>query len=138
MANTVTDVMTKNPTKIRANQTVREAAELMKAQDIGDLVVEDGGQVVGIVTDRDLVIRVLATGGGAEDEVRNACSADLVTVSPDDPQEAAVNLMREKGVRRVPVMRGDDLVGILSIGDLAMERDQESALADISAKQPNE
>jgi len=138
MAGTVEDIMTANPTTIRANQSVREAAELMRAQDIGDLVVVEDGAPVGIVTDRDLVVRVLADGGTAEDEVRRACSTGLVSVSPDDPQDRAVALMRDRAVRRVPVTRGEDLVGILSIGDLAMERDQQSALADISAQRPNE
>lgn len=138
MPTTVAETMTPNPTTIRADQSVREAAQLMDAQEIGDLVVVDGGRVAGIVTDRDIVVRVLAAGGGPDDEIRRACSSDLVTASPDDPVDAVVKLMRDKAVRRIPVMRGDELVGIVSLGDLAMERDPDSALADISAEPPNE
>ncbi len=137
MAGTVSDVLTPAPTTIEATQTVRDAAELMRAGDTGALVVVEDGRLVGLVTDRDLVVRVLADGGAPEDPVRRACSSTLVTVGPADPQERAVQLMREHAVRRLPVVAGDDLVGIVSIGDLAIERDETSALADISAEQPN-
>lgn len=137
MPTTVAESMTPNPTTIRADQSVYEAAELLKAKNIGDLVVVDGGQVIGIVTDRDIVVRVLAEHGTGDDEIRRACTGDLVTVSPDDPVAKVVQLMRDKAIRRVPVMRGDELVGIISIGDLAIARDPDSALADISAEEPN-
>jgi CBS domain-containing protein len=138
MPTTVAETMTPSPTTIRADQSVREAAQLMEAQDIGNVVVVDDGRVVGIVTDRDIVVRVLAAGGGPDDEIRRACSTELVTASPDDPVDAVVTLMREKAVRRVPVMRGNELVGIVSLGDVAMEHDPDSALAEISAEPPNE
>jgi CBS domain-containing protein len=137
MPSTVAEHMTAKPVTIDARESVRHAAELMRARDIGDVIVTDSGQVVGLVTDRDLVVRVLATGDSPEVEVRTACSGDLVTVGPDDDVEKAEHLMRERAVRRAPVMKGKELVGIVSIGDLAIDLDRRSALADISASEPN-
>ena len=134
---TVKDSMTANPITISAKQSVQEAAELMRSNDVGDLIVAEDNRVVGVVTDRDIVVRVIATGGSTSTEVREACSSDLVTVSPEDPIADAVRLMREKAMRRIPVLDGDNLVGILSIGDLAIDHDPDSALADISAEEPN-
>lgn len=137
MASTVSDVMTPEPTSVEAAQTVRDAADLMRAGDIGALVVREEGRFVGLVTDRDLVVRVLATGGSPDDPVRQACSATVVTVAPGDTIEHAARLMAEHAVRRIPVLEGEDIVGIVSIGDLAIERDPDSALGEISAEQPN-
>nr|WP_297430399.1 CBS domain-containing protein [uncultured Actinotalea sp.] len=137
MARTISDVITPDPVTIEATGTVRDAAELMRAGDIGDVVVVEDGRLLGIVTDRDLVVRVLAVGGGPDDPVRQACSGDLVTVAPDTPLEEAARVMREHDVRRLPVTSGEELVGIVSIGDLAMEKDPRSTLADISAARPN-
>ncbi|WP_225753370.1 CBS domain-containing protein [Actinotalea sp. Marseille-Q4924] len=137
MAQTIADVITPDPVTIEATGTVREAAELMRAGDIGDVVVVEDGRLLGIVTDRDLVVRVLAVGGSPDDPVRQACSTGLVTVTPDTSLEEAAQVMRQHDVRRLPVTVGDDLVGIVSIGDLAVERDPQSTLADISAAEPN-
>ncbi len=137
MAGTVAESMTPNPTTIEANRSVRDAAELLASGDVGAVVVVDDGEVVGIVTDRDIVVRVIATGGSPEDPVRQACSQDLVTTTPDADAAEAVRLMRERAVRRIPVLQGGSLVGIVSIGDLAVDRDPTSALADISAEEPN-
>jgi CBS domain-containing protein len=137
MAQTIADVITPDPVTIEATGTVRDAAELMRAGDIGDVVVVEDGRLLGIVTDRDLVVRVLAIGGSPEDPVRQACSGNLVTTTPDATLEEAGRLMREHDVRRLPVTVGDELVGIVSIGDLAIEKDPQSTLADISAAEPN-
>ncbi|EYR61812.1 oxidoreductase [Actinotalea ferrariae CF5-4] len=137
MARTIADVITPDPVTIEATGTVREAAELMRSGDIGDVVVVEGGSLLGIVTDRDLVVRVLAVGGSGDDPVRQACSSDLVTVSPDASLEEAAELMRQHDVRRLPVTSGEELVGIVSIGDLAIEKDPRSTLGDISAAAPN-
>jgi CBS domain-containing protein len=83
------------------------------------------------------VVRVLAEGGDPrEATVAGACSGDLVTVGPEEELGRAVRLMREHSVRRVPVVENGEPVGIVSIGDLAIERDPESALGDISAAKP--
>jgi CBS domain-containing protein len=137
MATTVADVVTPDPVTLEASRTVRDAAELMRAGDIGDVVVVEDGRLVGIVTDRDLVVRVLAVGGGPDDAIRQAVSGHVVTVTPTDSIERAAQLMSENAVRRLPVVVDDAVVGIVSIGDLAIERDPDSALADISAAEPN-
>ncbi|WP_433501359.1 CBS domain-containing protein [Sphaerimonospora sp. CA-214678] len=138
MAQTVADVMTANPATVEANDTVSAAARLMRDNDAGGVIVTDGGHVRGIITDRDIAIRVMADGKGPDTPVRGASSEELTTVSPDATVDEVVRLMREKAVRRVPVVRDDRAVGIVSIGDLAMERDSRSALGDISAAPPNQ
>lgn len=136
---TVADSMTRNPITMEADGTVREAAELMAAADIGDVVVVEEDRLVGIVTDRDIVVRVLAQGGSPDDPVRDALSEDPVTTAPDVEVGEAVRLMRNHAVRRVPVVEADGrLVGIVSLGDLAVDHDPGSALADISDEPPDE
>jgi CBS domain-containing protein len=137
MAQTVREVMTVNPATIDAGQTIQDLATLMREVDSGAIVVTDDGRVVGIATDRDIAIRAVADGKGPETPVREVCSTDLETVAPDYSVEQAVQLMRQRAVRRLPVVENDRAVGILSLGDLAMERDSDSALADISAAPGN-
>lgn len=117
---TVADSMTRNPMTIEPDATVREAAELMASGEIGDVVVVDEDhRLVGILTDRDIVVRVLAQGGGPDDLVRDGCTVDPVTTSPDADAGEAVRLMREHAVRRMPVLEPDGrLVGIVSLRDL--------------------
>ena len=139
MADTVADVMTREPVTIEASEQVVEAARRMRDADAGDVIVVDDGRVVGIVTDRDLTIRVLAEGKGPSARVGDVCSGDgLVTVGPDTSVAQAVNLMRNRAVRRLPVVENDRAVGVVSIGDLAMEQEPGSALADISAAEGND
>ncbi len=110
----------------------------MREAGIGDVLIMDAGQLKGPVTDRDIVMRVVADGRDpGSTPVGEACSQDLVTVTPDDDGDTAVHRMRERSVRRVPVMDNGRPVGVLSIGDMAIERDERSALADISAEAPN-
>ncbi len=138
MAETIRDVMTQSPRTFEARTPVREAAQAMRQDDIGNVIVLDGDEVKGIVTDRDITIRVVAEGQDPGTcTLGDICSDDLVTVSPDDSIENAVQLMRERSVRRLPVVEGGRPVGIVSIGDLAVERDSDSALADISAAPGN-
>jgi CBS domain-containing protein len=100
--------------------------------------VQAGHTTIGIVTDRDIVVRGLAEGLGLEAMVGEVASEDIVTVGPDVAAETAVQMMRVAAVRRIPVLDGDTVVGIVSIGDLAVERDPVSALADISEAEPND
>jgi CBS domain-containing protein len=134
---TVADVMTPSPTTIDVTETLQAAAEVMADQDVGVLVVRSGPTAVGIVTDRDLVVRGLAAGLGVDATVQEVASDKVVTVGITDPVETVVEAMRAAAVRRAPVLDGDVLVGIVSIGDLAVERDPSSALADISKAEPN-
>jgi CBS domain-containing protein len=109
----------------------------MRDANIGDVLVTEAGQVRGVLTDRDIVVRAVAHERPAHTPVVEICSPSTVTCAPSDDIDRAVALMREHGVRRLPVVDADQLVGVLSLGDLAIERDQRSALADISAAQPN-
>ncbi len=113
---------------------------MMRDEDIGAVLVTESEQLRGLVSDRDLVIRALAEGGDPDrTTVAQACSEDLVTVGPDDDLVVAVQVMRKHSVRRIPVVDQESHpVGIISIGDLAIERDPDSALGDISAARPNQ
>ena len=140
MAQTLRDVMTADPTTLPADATVLEAAKLMRDEDIGNIIVLDGDSLAGIVTDRDLVIRAIADGADpAIAKVGDVCSRDLATLAPTDDVKKALKLMRERAVRRLPVVDGGRPVGIVSIGDLAVEtsQDTDKALADISAAPPD-
>ncbi|MEU4386853.1 CBS domain-containing protein [Promicromonospora sp. NPDC023805] len=137
MVQTVADVMTPAPTNVDATDTIEAAARAMASEGVGALIVESESRIVGIITDRDIVVRGLAEGRGLDAKVGEVASDQLVTVGPGDPVATAVEVMREAAVRRVPVMDGDTAVGIVSIGDLAVERDPSSALADISEEPPN-
>ncbi len=134
----VNEVMTPNPTTLEANASVRAAAEEMRTTGIGAVIVEEAGEVCGIVTDRDIVVRCVATGGDTDETtVGSICSRQLAKLSPDDTVDNAVNLMRKKGIRRIPVMEDGRALGILSLGDLAVEREPGSVLGKISAQEAN-
>ena len=137
MVQRVADVMTPAPTDVDATDTIEAAARAMASEDVGALIVRSESRIVGILTDRDIVVRGLAEGRGLDAMVGEVASDQLVTVGPGDPVATAVEVMRDAAVRRVPVMDGDTAVGIVSIGDLAVERDPSSALADISEEPPN-
>ncbi|MEV5551310.1 CBS domain-containing protein [Streptomyces sp. NPDC052309] len=138
MTQYVRDIMTGDPVTVEPQTSVTDVARIMRDQDLGAILVTDGDRLRGLVTDRDLVIRAIAEGGDPEQTtVADACSGDLFTIRPDEELDHAVQLMREHAVRRVPVVEEGHPVGIVSLGDLAMERDPESALGDISAARPN-
>ncbi|HEX8092423.1 CBS domain-containing protein [Jatrophihabitans sp.] len=139
MATTVSDVMTRDPETVEVSEPVVEAARRMRDADTGDVIVLDNGRVVGVLTDRDITIRVVAENKDLSTPVGEACSAsDLQTVGPDTSLDQAVQLMRDNAIRRLPVVENDRAVGIISLGDLAIELDEDSALADISAAAPDE
>jgi CBS domain-containing protein len=132
----IRDVMSPRPKTLDADETVAGAAQLMREADIGGvLVVKSDDRLHGILTDRDIVVRVLADPD--QTRVGDICSRVLTTVSPDDGVSHAVRLMREKAIRRLPVEAGGRVIGMLTIGDIAVERDVGSVLADISAAPPN-
>ncbi|MEE1940272.1 CBS domain-containing protein [Streptomyces sp. TRM 70361] len=137
MARKIRDVMTADPTTATPQATLTEVARLMRDHDIGDILIVDGDELRGVVTDRDLVVRALAENSGGDTPVQEVCSDTLVTAEPDDDISRAVRLMREHSVRRLPVVDHGHPVGVVSIGDLAVEREPGSALADISADSPN-
>jgi CBS domain-containing protein len=137
MADTVRDVMTSDPKTVDASATVKDAAEIMADENIGNVLVVENGEVHGIVTDRDIVVRVIGKGNGPDASVREAATSGVEWLSPDDSVEDAIKKMEHADVRRLPVVEDGKPVGIVSLGDLAVEKDRDSALADISAASPN-
>ena len=139
MSQTISQVMTANPRTIQENASIMEAARIMREDDIGDvIVVREDESVCGIVTDRDLVVRALAEGADPRSATLvDVCRHEVVSISSGDPVDQALPLMREHNIRRLPVIDGSRLVGIVTLGDLAVERDPNSALADISKSPPN-
>jgi CBS domain-containing protein len=134
----VRDVMTKNPVTVPPTATLAQAAQEMSERDIGDVLVADGSKIRSVLTDRDIIVRAVAQGMDPQrTQVSEVASSADVTVSPDEPVEKAVQLMRQHKVRRLPVCDNDKLVGVVSLGDLAAERDPDSVLADISEAPPN-
>jgi ATP-dependent Lon protease len=135
----VQDVMTKQVHCVGEGASLRQVAQLMRDQKIGDVLVTDkNGKLCGIITDRDIVVRAVAENKNLDQTVAgDICSQQLTTVAPSSPIDDAVKLMRDKAIRRIPVVDGDHPVGIVSIGDLAQARDPASALGKISAAAPN-
>lgn len=138
MARYLRDIMTQKPVTLQSTDTVIAAARSMRDGNIGDVVVVDNGQVQGILTDRDIVVRALAEGRDpARTTVGEICSKELTTLSPGAAIGDAENLMRDKAIRRLPVVEGGRPVGIVTLGDLAVEREPDSTLGGISAAPPN-
>jgi CBS domain-containing protein len=139
MAQQIREIMTLNPVALPGTTSVYEAARAMRDAEIGDVIVIEHQQVCGIVTDRDIVVRTVAEAQDpAATTLADICSHSLLTVTPMDSVEEAVRLMRTHAVRRLPVVEGGQAVGIVSLGDLAVERDPNSALGGISAAPPND
>lgn len=132
---TVREMMTTDPLVLPASTPMTEAAQRMREKDIGDVLVDSDG-TLGIATDRDLVVRGVAD-GSLDRTLGDLATFDLETVRPNDELEEVIRDMRSDAIRRVPVVEDGTAIGILSIGDLAVARDQDSALADISAAPGN-
>ncbi len=139
MPETINDVMTANPWTVTDSATIEEAARVMRDADIGDVIVLDpDGEIQGIVTDRDVVVRAVAKGVDTNSEpVGSILEGDIVTIASGDTIEAALDLMRDHKVRRLPVVDDRRLVGIVTLGDLAVDLQPSSTLADISQAPPN-
>ncbi|MDP9441906.1 MAG: CBS domain-containing protein [Actinomycetota bacterium] len=139
----VAEVMTTHVVTVPADAPVAEAARLMRDHDIGPVLVMDGDQVRGIVTDRDITIRAVAEGRDVQSTpVSEVASEGVTTVSPDDTIDLAAETMRAEALRRVVVAEGGRPVGILSLGDLAQNDaaadDAGIALSDISGAPPQD
>ncbi len=139
MAQSISEVMTTDPVTFPQSASVQQAAQAMRDSDIGEVIVlDDSEQVCGIVTDRDIAVRFVAEGKDpTETLLGEICSRDLQSLSPNDSVGDAFKLMSEKAIRRLPIIDDGKLIGIVSIGDLAVTQDPDSALADISSAPPN-
>ena len=101
------------------------------------LVLTDG-RLSGLVTDRDITVRVLAENRDPRTTpIGDICSSELVVLGPDDDVEQATRLIRERAVRRIPILADGTPVGVVSIGDLALDKDATSALSGVSSAPPN-
>ena len=130
--------MTTRLVTMDGNDTLSAAAQEMRDSAIGDVVVTDGDSVVGIVTDRDIAVRGVAENRDpGTTRLKEITSRDVITVSQYDDAVSAADLMRTYAVRRLPVIEDGRLIGLVSMGDLAVEREPQSVLADISADEPN-
>ena len=135
---TVGEFMTTRLVTMDGNDTLIAAAQEMRDSAIGDVVVTEGDSVVGIVTDRDITVRGVAENmDPGSIRLNQITSRDVITVSQYDDAVSAADLMRTYAVRRLPVVDEGRLIGLVSMGDLAVEREPQSVLADISADEPN-
>lgn len=115
----VVEIMTATPVTIRVSANAREAAELMRDKGIGSLVVEEAGQPIGIVTERDLVTKVAASDlQPSRVSVRDIMSTPLVAVHPHEEVAEAARLMAQRKIRRLPIVEGGKLVGIVTENDI--------------------
>jgi CBS domain-containing protein len=139
MAQSIREVMTSSPLALQATTSVFDAARTMRESNIGNvLVLDDKEGVCGIVTDRDIVVRDVAEGRHpSEVQLADICTRDVTTIDVDASVEEAARVMRDGALRRVPVVEDGAPVGIVSLGDLAVEQDPSSALGGISAAPPN-
>jgi len=129
----VRDVMTPGPIGVDYDQSVGEAACAMRDWAVGAILVVSNGSLYGLVTDRDLVVRAVAEERGADEPVGPLSSANLIGVDADAGVHEAMRLMRQHGVRRLPVLENGQVAGIVSLGDLAMQDEPDLAFAQLSA-----
>jgi signal-transduction protein with cAMP-binding, CBS, and nucleotidyltransferase domain len=129
----VRDVMTPGPIGVDYDQSVGEAARAMRDWGVGAILVVSNGSLYGLVTDRDLVVRAVAEERGADEPVGPLSSANLIGVDADADVHEAMRLMRQHGVRRLPVLGDGQVAGIVSLGDLAMQDEPDLAFAQLSA-----
>ena len=129
----VRDVMTPGPIGVDYDQSVGEAARAMRDWGVGAILVVSNGSLYGLVTDRDLVVRAVAEERGADEPVGPLSSANLIGVDADANVHEAMRLMRQHGVRRLPVLEDGQVTGIVSLGDLAMQDEPDLAFAQLSA-----
>jgi CBS domain-containing protein len=126
----IRDVMTPNPRTVTPDESIQNAARIMRDEDTGAVPVVENGRPIGIVTDRDIVVRAVADGGQASRPVRDIVTGAIVAATPDMSTREAAQLMSEHQVRRLPVVENDRLVGIVSLGDLAVKEAKDSRTGD--------
>lgn len=133
----VRDVMTTQVDWVAPNASVVEIARLMKNKDVGSIPVCEDMKVKGIITDRDIVLKVVAAGKNIEGSMaKDIMNSNLVTVTADQDVHEAADLMSQYQIRRLPVVEQGKIIGIVALGDLAVERihvnEAGDALSDIS------
>jgi CBS domain-containing protein len=126
----IRDVMTPNPRTVSPEEPIQNAARIMRDLDTGVVPVVENGRPLGLVTDRDIVVRAVAEDGQLSRPVREIVTGNVVTANPDMSTREAAELMSEHQVRRLPVVEGERLVGIVSIGDLAVKEGRDKRVGD--------
>lgn len=126
----IREVMTPNPQCVTPGDSIQNAARIMRDCDTGAVPVVDNGRPVGIVTDRDIVVRAVADGGQLNRQVRDVLTSSPICATPDMSTHEAADLMSEHQVRRLPVVENDRLVGIVSLGDLAVKEAKDKRVGD--------
>ena len=129
----IRDVMTPNPSTVAPTDSIQNAARIMRDEDTGAVPVVDNGRPVGIVTDRDIVIRAVAD-GQLNRPVSDIVTGSIISASPEMSTRDAANLMSEHQVRRLPVVEDDRLIGIVSLGDLAVKDARDKLTGDTLEK----
>ncbi len=138
MTRTMRDIMSPAPECMAFTESVSAAARAMRERGIGTVLVIEEGRLYGLITDRDITVRVLAEDRDPmATRLGDICSTDLAVLGPDDDFARAIRLVRERAVRRIPIVADGAPVGVVSIGDLALEADGGSALSGVSAAPPN-
>jgi CBS domain-containing protein len=128
----VSDIMTRDPKTAQLDSTLEEIAALMKDEDVGAIpILDDDDELVGIVTDRDIVVRCVAEGKEASDTtVEDILSEDLVTIEAEADVQQAARLMADKQIRRLPVVRERELIGMVSIGDISVKHEDDETAGE--------
>jgi CBS domain-containing protein len=125
------DIMTRDVRTATPEMTLGEVSQMMRDGDMGSVPVVEDGRLTGIVTDRDIVVRCIAEGRGADAPVSEAMTTEIFAVKPDDFVFEAVRLMGDKQVRRIPVVAdGGKLAGIISMADVALETEDDLEIAE--------
>ena len=130
----IREVMTPNPRTVAPTDSIQSAARIMRDVDTGAVPVVENGRPVGIVTDRDIVIRVVADGGELSRPVSDIVTEGIIAATPDMSTREAAELMSEYQVRRLPVVENERLVGIVSLGDLAVKDAHDKMTGDTLEK----
>ena len=137
-ARTVADIMTRELITVDITDSAEQAARLMLDNATGDVVVTDSGRMAGILTDRDIAVRLVAEGLDSTTRVGEIVMKGVVSCPPDTALADAVRMMKQHDIRRLPVVEGGTAVGIISLGDLALLTDTGELLADISSAPDSE
>jgi len=125
------DIMTSDVKTATRDMALQEVAAMMRDGDMGSVPVVEGGKLVGIVTDRDMVVRSIADGKGAVTPVGEAMTTEVFSVRPDDFVFEAIRIMGDKQVRRIPVVNeSGELAGIIAMADVALEMEDEREIAE--------
>lgn len=125
------EIMTRNVKTANREMSLQEVARLMREGDMGAMPVVENDKLVGIVTDRDIVVRAIAEGKDATTKIGDVMTTEIFSVKPDDFVFEAIRLMGDKQVRRIPVItEAGELAGIIAMADIVLEMEDEREIAE--------